>query len=163
MRRTAGTAWAAALSGLLLGLWGLGGCGEPQPGPGPQPAPAPAPPVAVSGDAEAVSVAVVTASNAGGEVRPYATALAGPAALRDFVSPLAPSARISVREAVQAAEVPADRLLLGAVVAIGCEPPSSLQVDRTAQGYRVVAQVPKPGVQCLVPMTSVALVHVPAP
>lgn len=173
MPHRVGTTWTAALLGpvlglVVLGLVVLGGCGQPRPGADPAPAPAssapvPSTPVRVSGGAGAVAVAVVTASNAGGEVVPYATVLQGPGALRDLVSSLAPSARVSVREAVEAAEVPAGRLLLGAVVAIGCDPPSGLRVERTPEGYRVNAQVPKPGVQCLVPMTSVALLHVPAP
>lgn len=165
MPHRVGTTWTAVLLGPVLGLVVLGGCGQAQPGPGagPTSAPASAAPVRVSGGAGAVAVAVVTASNAGGEVAPYATVLQGPGALRDLVSSLAPSARVSVREAVEAAEVPAGRLLLGAVVAIGCDPPSGLRVERTPEGYRVNAQVPKPGVQCLVPMTSVALLHVPAP
>lgn len=119
-------------------------------------------PLQVTGDADAVAVGVVSASNAGGETSPYASALRGRRQVRRFVAPLAPNLRGPIRQAVRTADVPEGRLLFGAVVAIGCDTPTGITVERTWDGYQVTAQVPKSGVQCLVPVTSVALFHVPA-
>jgi hypothetical protein len=116
----------------------------------------------VSGDADAVAIGVVSASNADGEVSQYASVLRGRRQVRGFVAPLAPHLKSEVRQAVRTADVPEGRLLFGAVVAIGCETPTGITVDHTWDGYQVTAQVPKSGIQCLVPVTSVALFHVPA-
>jgi hypothetical protein len=116
----------------------------------------------VSGDADAVAVGVVSASHADGEVSQYAIVLRGRRQVRGFVAPLAPHLQGEVRRAVRTADVPDGRLLFGAVVAIGCDTPTGITVDHTWDGYQVTAQVPKSGIQCLVPVTSVALFHVPA-
>ena len=61
------------------------------------------------------------------------------------------------------ADVPDGEVLVGAVVDVSCQPPRDVQVEKTDQGVEVtaVAVKSKVEVQCLVPVTTVALVAVP--
>lgn len=68
-----------------------------------------------------------------------------------------------ILEAVHAADVPDDELLYGAVVAIGCDAPTQVTVTEGDSGLLISAvEVPKPLEECFAPMTTVALVLIPA-
>lgn len=104
---------------------------------------------------------IVSASNVKVETTPRATALVNDEAVDAFVAALDRQLAADVRTAVQAAKVPADSTLFGSVVSVGCETPSSVDWISTFDGIEARATLPKPGVQCLVPVTSVALFLVP--
>ena len=59
--------------------------------------------------------------------------------------------------------MPAGQTLMGAVVSVGCDEPTGIELTQTFEGYEVTAQVPKSEVQCLVAVTSVALFLVESP
>ena len=68
-----------------------------------------------------------------------------------------------VEAAVAATEVPEGMLLYGAVVAVGCDAPTDVFVTDSESGVLIVAKkVPSPLQECFAPMTTVALVLVPA-
>ena len=85
------------------------------------------------------------------------------AALRKFVAPFGADLGPQVRMAVRETEVPPGQTLMGAVVAIGCDEPTGIELVQTFDGYEVTGIVPKSGVQCLVAVTSVALFLVENP
>lgn len=104
---------------------------------------------------------VVSASNVKVDTTPRATALVNDEAVDAFVATLDAQLAADVRAAVQAAKVPADSTLFGSVVSVGCDTPSTVDWISTFDGIEARATLPKPGVQCLVPVTSVALFLVP--
>jgi len=59
------------------------------------------------------------------------------------------------------ADLPNGEVMLGAVVDVSCQPPSELQVEKTRRGIEVTARAKASKVQCIVPVTTVALVSVP--
>jgi hypothetical protein len=68
----------------------------------------------------------------------------------------------ALTEVVDSAEVPDGSTLWAAVVARGCDAPDEVEVVRSADGVQVTpVAVADRGVQCLAPMTSVAVVLVP--
>ncbi|WP_193605020.1 hypothetical protein [Nocardioides dongkuii] len=109
-------------------------------------------------------VALVSESAGRGEVAAVATPLPDEAAVRGFVAPFDDRLANEVAVAARAAAVPEGQELYGAVVAIGCEVPSGVTVVQEGEDVVVTAmkEKPSPGVQCLVPVTTVALVLVEA-
>ncbi|KRF36916.1 hypothetical protein [Nocardioides sp. Soil805] len=106
---------------------------------------------------------IVSASNADGDVTPRPVPLVDAAAVREFVAPFGADLAPQVQAAVRETEVPDGQTLMGAVVAIGCDEPTGIELTQTFEGYEVKGIVPKSGVQCLVAVTSVALFLVDAP
>lgn len=118
----------------------------------------------VAGDAPTTTTAqIISASNADGEADPRPVPVGDPASLDDFVAPLGADLGLRVRTAVRRAEVPAGQTLMAAVVAVGCDTPTGIELVQTFDGYEVTPVLPKSGVQCLVAVTSVALFLVEAP
>jgi hypothetical protein len=118
----------------------------------------------VAGDTPSTTTAqIISVSNADGEADPRPVPVGDPASLDDFVAPLGADLGPRVRAAVRRAEVPAGQTLMAAVVAVGCDTPTGIEVVQTFDGYEVTAVLPKSGVQCLVAVTSVALFLVEAP
>lgn len=111
---------------------------------------------------EAGQAVVVSASNVDGETTERASALVNDEALDAFVATTDARLADGVRRAAEQVQVPAGHTLFGAVVAVGCETPTTIEWTRTFDGIEVQASLPKPGVQCLVPVTSVALFVVPS-
>jgi hypothetical protein len=108
-------------------------------------------------------VAIVSQSAAGGEVYPAATALSDDAAVQGFGAQFTtPRLTAKLTRVVARTDVPAGSTLYGAVVAVGCDVPAAVVVSTDDAGGVLVEPEPaKPsGVQCLVPVTSVALVLV---
>ena len=115
------------------------------------------------GPIEYTAIALVSASNAEGTVSPRAVVLDGPKAVGTFAGQFSGDQMgRALRKEYARADRPKDEVMLGAVVDVSCEPPSELQVEKTKRGVEVTAtaKVSK-NVQCLVPVTTVALVSVP--
>ena len=104
---------------------------------------------------------IVKASNVDGETTKRASALVDDQAVDAFLSATDARLAADVRAAVDAVEVPADSTLFGAVVSVGCDTPTAVNWVTTFDGIEVTPTMPKSGVQCLVPVTSVALFLVP--
>jgi heme A synthase len=151
MRRAFGV--LAALS--LLGALVLAGCGEDQQ-PGEADKAPPRGPIAFE------LVEMVTETAAGGMVSPGAVPLADENAVREFSSQFE-NDRMETRlvQLIDGLEVPEDKAAYAAVVAIGCEVPPDVTVTSTDTGILIEGTKPttKP-VECLAPMTSVAVVLV---
>jgi hypothetical protein len=114
-----------------------------------------------AGDAATTTTArIITVSNADGEISPRPVPVSDPASLRDFVATMGADLGPRVRAAVRQTDVPPGQTLMGAIVAVGCDEPTGVEVVQTFDGYEVTAVLPKSGVQCVVSMTSVALFQV---
>ena len=104
---------------------------------------------------------IVSASNVDGDTSTLASALVNDKALGTFVATMETRLAEDVRAAVRATKVPADSTLFGAVVSVGCDEPTAISWSKTFEGIEVTPTLPKSEVQCLVPVTSVALFLVP--
>ena len=108
-------------------------------------------------------VALVSESDVGGEVAPEAVPLDTPTAIADFSAQFENERMgASISAALAATEVPDDLTVVGAVVAIGCEPPTEVEIETGPEGVLISAAPVKSDQQCLVPVTTVALVAVAA-
>lgn len=115
------------------------------------------------GPVEYTAIALVSASNAEGSVSPHAVVLDSQKAIEDFARQFSGDQMgQALARQYSRADLPKDEVMLGAVVDVSCEPPSDVQVEKTKDGIEVTAtaKVSK-NVQCLVPVTTVALVSVP--
>jgi hypothetical protein len=154
MERLLGTLVGIGLA-LALAL-GLAACGDDSDPASSTPAPSATP---------GTVVALISESAAGGEVSQAPTRLDSEAAVSEFVGqfndrPTGRALAEQVRDAVAGASAGSDRTLLGAVVSIGCEAPTGVRVEHR-DGPRIVPTgMPKSDVQCLVPVTTVAVVSV---
>jgi hypothetical protein len=150
MRRALGS---VALLGALLPALVLGGCGEEKAGEADD---------EPRGPVDFELVEMVTETAVGGMVSPVAVPLADVSAVQQF-SEQFENDRMETRlvQLVDGLEVPDDKATYAAVVAIGCEVPPSVTVTSTDTGILIEGTKPttKP-VQCLAPMTSVAVVLV---
>jgi len=110
------------------------------------------------------TVAVLSQSNAGGEVDPTPTALDSRAAIASFAGQFdAGDLAARLQQAVDRNDPGPGRVLAAAVVAIGCDVPRAVEVDRTDGGLEVTPQATKgPTRECFVPVTTVAVVDVDA-
>ena len=108
-------------------------------------------------------VALVSESDVGGEVSPEAAPLDTPTAIADFSAQFE-NGRMgaSISAALAATPVPDGLTVVGAVVAIGCEAPTEVEIETGPEGVRISAAPVKSDQQCLVPVTTVALVAVAA-
>ena len=168
MRRLLGTVLPALL---LAGV--LAGCGDDEPvtnDPGPTSAPptdTPSTDTPSTGDAVDFEVVeLITETAAGGTVDAGAAAvpLGDDTAVQEFTAQFTSEAMTTrVQEAVDKAAVSDEMLLYGAVVAVGCDSPGDVSVTTGDQGPVITAdKVPSPKPECFAPMTTVALVLVPA-
>lgn len=149
-----------------------GGADDPAPATAPATAPASAPGSPASADEVAFTeVALVsqTAAGAGAAGQPgrtgLATVLDSPAAVGPFADRFQQGPLTTqLLSAVDGASVPAGQVLLGAVVAVGCDvPPGIAAVTRTDQGLVLIPQkVADPLPECFAAVTTVALVLVDA-
>ncbi len=155
-------------AGLATAL--LVGCGTDEPTAGPaeqetssetsKPTPSETVP---PGPVEYTAIALVSASNAEGSVSPQAVVLDSQKAIEDFTRQFSGDQMgQALARQYERADLPKGEVMLGAVVDVSCEPPSDVQVKKTKNGIQITAttKVSK-NVQCLVPVTTVALVSVP--
>jgi hypothetical protein len=114
----------------------------------------------VSGDA--TTVALVSRSAAGGRVSTEPVVLDDEQAVASFTEQFRTrEARQRITRAVARADVPDGQTLVGAVVAVGCDVPPSVSVHAQDGGLTIAADpVPSPQQECLVAVTTVALVAV---
>lgn len=163
------------MPGLLLTLALLAGCGEGPEGdaaadgsglssPSASSASTPASTPA-HGPVDFTEVAVVADPDAGGRVDERAVDLTDEAAFAEFVAQFDGSRmEDKLRAEIESADVPEGQVLAGAVVAIGCLPPSGLVAEYTDRGL-MVAGIPdkrEATVDCFAAVTSVAVVAVDA-
>ena len=102
---------------------------------------------------------LVSRSDVGGEVSPRAVSLGDRAAIDEFGDEFE-DARMAgaISQRLDAVDIPPGLVPAGAVVAIGCEAPEDVTIDVTEAGVEVTAPPVKSDVQCLVPVTTVAIV-----
>jgi hypothetical protein len=141
----------------------LAGCGDDDSG---SVADDPAPTASPSPTVDFEVVEMITETAAGGQLDAGAPAapLSDNAAVQQFIGQFG-SDQITTRiqEAVDQAPVGEDELLYGAVVAIGCDAPGQVFVSAADEGVVITAgAIPSPHLECYAPMTTVALVLVPA-
>lgn len=125
------------------------------------PSGSPAAPVS-EGPLEFTQVALVSRTAVGGEVDRAATVLDDSAATTRFGEQFETGGMgEEVAAAVARTDVPEGQVLLGAVVALGCDVPSEVAVARTSEGVTITAlKTAKPLKECLAAVTTVALVLV---
>ena len=176
-RRTAPAAAPAAIALALL-LTACGGeapdddsepTGPPDPpssslpAPPAKPTPTPTPSPTGTGEPRADVLDVVGLPAAGGETDPALERVALPAEATAYAARFPPSSRGPLRAAIDEVVVPSGLDLHAAVVLIGCEEPAEVLLDRAGtSSWTVQAVPPRTTVQCLVPVTYVALVGLPA-
>ena len=116
------------------------------------------------GSVDFTLVTTFTQTEAGGQVSQVAVPLAAGDDVQAFTAQFETAAmKARVQDEVAKADVPDGMLLYGAVVAIGCDAPTAVDVSLDSAGVVVTAQeVPSPKQECFAPMTTVALVLVPA-
>ncbi len=109
-------------------------------------------------------VAIVGGSAAGGDVGKSITILDSDEAVRHFVQQFRSSAFAADVEEAVAANPPADGRVLGAMVMeVSCDIPPSATVEEVDGHYVVTpGKVPNPHPECVVAVTSVAVVDLPA-
>lgn len=106
-------------------------------------------------------IELIDLTGAGGEVTTSLSPLAGPAQVREFLAGIdAPYARRELRQAIGEARTPEGHRLMGAVVALTCEPPTTVSVDTSAKVPRISVELAEINRQCLAQTTTVALVSV---
>ena len=131
--------------------------GEPsrtteEPSPGPE----------ETGPFDFTQVALISVSNAEGTVSDEATVLDSRQAVEEFAGQFSGSQMATaLNRAYQRADLPQGEVLVGAVVAVACQAPTDVEVAQTEDGLTITAEPVKSKVQCLVPVTTVALVSVP--
>ena len=106
-------------------------------------------------------VALLPGTAAGGSVSEVAVPLPDEQAVTGLATGLDDRLAAEVTATAQAAELPEGHELYGAVVSIGCDVPPGVMVRRTGDDVVVEARpVKSSGVECLAPVTTVALVSV---
>jgi hypothetical protein len=167
MRRLLGSLVPALLLGCVLSACGDDGPAAVTDEPAPSASGTPTTSPTKGGTGEPVDfdvVEVITETAAGGTVSPTAVPLGDDTAVEEFLDQFETDGmRTRVLDAVRAAKVPDDKLLYGAVVAIGCDSPDQVVVTSASSGLVITVEpVESPLPECFAPMTTVALVLVPA-
>ena len=160
MKRLLGPALLAAL---LL----LAGCGDSTSDNASDPASQPSSTTASDEPTESAApqtIAIVSQTAAGGEVDLNAVPVDDDAALQDFTAQFNKAGlEEKIATAVAGATVPEGYTVMGAVVSIGCDVPPDVSVEQGPDGWVVTPhKVPSPLQECFAPVTSVAIVAVPA-
>jgi hypothetical protein len=139
------------LLGLLACVLLLAACGS-------DPGSAPTEPTSQPDSGFVVSDRLVSQAGAGGTVGDRATALPDAAAVERFTRGLDDALAVKVRAAAAAMPVGQGQKLFGQVVAIGCDVPPGVTVDRDPVVVVHVERVAEPKQECFAPVTTVALV-----
>ena len=151
----------------LLALVLLGGCGDSTSDSASEPASQPSSTTASDEPTEAAApqtIAIVSQTAAGGEVDLNAVPVDDDAALQEFTAQFNKAGlEEKIATAVTGATVPEGYTVMGAVVSIGCDVPPDVSVEQGPDGWVVTPhKVPSPLQECFAPVTSVAIVAVPA-
>ena len=162
MRRTLGNLVLPLLVPLALGLTA---CGSHRVAdqPGGSPSVTTRSPLPTTGPVAFDKVAVVSGSAAGGPgVDPRPTVLADDAAVAAYAGRFRGSLPADLEAAARRAEPAGDQVLVAAVVDVGCEPPTEIHARMVAGTLTVTATPVVSKKECFAPVTSVALLLVPA-
>lgn len=109
--------------------------------------------------AEPRLLTLVSQSAVGGEVSPLAQPLDSQVAIEEFASGFRDGLMLGpLTSTLDVVDVPDGQVAAGAVVAIGCEPPTEVDIEVTDAGVEVTAEPVKSDRQCLAPVTTVALI-----
>ena len=155
----------------LLAAVLLAGCGDSTSDSASEPAPQPSSTSTSTsasdeptGAAAPQTIAIVSQTAAGGEVDLNAVPVDDDAALQDFAAQFNRAGlEEKIATAVAGATVPEGYTVMGAVIAIGCDVPPDVSVEQGPDGWVVTPhKVPSPLQECFAPVTSVAIVAVPA-
>lgn len=167
MRRSLGPVLAACLLAAVLAACGNDDSGDEARDPGPTgstptsetPSNTPS-----DGTVDFELVTTVTETEAGGQVSQVGVPLAGDDDVQTFTAQFeSDPMKARVQDEVAKTDVPDGMLLYGAVVAVGCDAPTAVNVTVEGAQVLITAQkVPSPLQECFAPMTTVALVLVPA-
>ncbi len=168
MKPLLGPALSAALLAVLLA-----GCGDATSDSASDPAPEKTRPTAEASSMptvdpteglEAQTIAIVSQTAVGGHVDLDAVPLADEAAQGEFTAQFnRPGMERKIAKAVAGATVPEGYTVMGAVVMVGCDVPPGVLVTQSPDGWVVTPQpVVSPLQECFAPVTSVAIVAVPA-
>lgn len=107
-------------------------------------------------------VEIVSATEGGGSVQTAPTQLGGAGKVDQFVADLkGDELPAEVRAAAKSVRPAPDEGLFAAVVAIGCDVPHDITVERAAGELVVKPVIKKTGVECFAPVTSVAVFTAP--
>jgi hypothetical protein len=122
------------------------------------------PTVDPSSGLEAQTIAIVSQTAVGGQVDLDAVPLADAAAQQEFAAQFnRPGMGRKIARAVASATVPEGYTVMGAVVSVGCDVPPGVTVSQGPDGWVLTPQkVASPLQECFAPVTSVAIVAVPA-
>ena len=162
MRRTLGPLFLTALltCGLATGCGDDGGVATDSTSAGDRSSATPS----GGGSVEFTKLALIGQSGAGGRVDQHATVLDSDAAVAAFARQFrTPSAQHRIETAISKADVPSDRTVVGAVVSLGCDVPPGVSVRGTGAALTITPmKVASPTPECLVAVTTIALVSVPS-
>ena len=116
------------------------------------------------GAVEFTKIALIGQSGAGGRVDQHATVLDDGAAVAAFSRQFrTDGVRHRIETAIGKADVPSDRSVVGAVVSLGCDVPPGVSVHGTGDALTITPmKVASPKPECLVAVTTIALVSVPS-
>jgi len=117
--------------------------------------------IPVTGNAGVTEAAMVSATDVGGTASTLAFLLDTELARADFASQFERDFGATVLSELDSQQTTAGSLPYGAVVAVGCDAPESVQIDAGEAGLEVTPQLPKETVQCFAPMTFVVLFTAP--
>ncbi|WP_109509885.1 hypothetical protein [Nocardioides speluncae] len=107
-------------------------------------------------------VEIVSATEGGGTVTTTPTQLGGAGKVDAFVAKLnGPELPQEVRSTVKGVRPAPDEGLFAAVVAIGCDVPHDITLERAAGKLVVKPVIKKTGIECFAPVTSVAVFTAP--
>lgn len=121
-------------------------------------------PKPTGGSGDYTQIALVSQTAAGGTVSTQAVPLDDDAALAAFVGQFRQTGLGSrIARKVAAATIPEGQQIVGAVVSIGCDVPPGVAVSGEPGSWTITPQkVADPLPECLAPVTTVAIVAVPA-
>jgi hypothetical protein len=107
---------------------------------------------------------LVSGTAAGGDPARLATPLADRAAVAAYVRQFSDPFASKLTSAIDRIPVPSDSSLVAAVVAIGCDVPPGVDVERTIEGVVIEPhRLASPHQECFAPVTTVALAAVDDP
>jgi ABC-type glycerol-3-phosphate transport system substrate-binding protein len=121
-------------------------------------------PTQSDGPVDYQEIAIISQTAAGGEVDLNAVPVDDETARHEFTAQFEQGGMDEkIAAAVGSATIPEGYTVMGAVVAIGCDVPPGVAVSQSPNGWVFTPhKVAKPLQECFAPVTSVALVAVPA-
>ncbi len=113
---------------------------------------------------QATTIAIVSQTAVGGKVDLDAVPIGDDGSRAALTAQFRrPSMDKEIARAVASATVPDGYTVMGAVVSIGCDVPPSVTVTQAPDGWIITPnKVPSPLQECFAPVTSVAVVAIPA-